>query len=773
MKNIKVESQNQLWSDIAIEQRHSIMTMVLQQSNQAVTILDKNGNVIYANSKFLNAGNKVIHEVIGKNWRSFVSVHSDLNKNSRDIHEIVFKEGKVWRGDVRNMTPSGEQIWQRVVITPIKDQRGSTDFIVYSSEDITKNKLAEIRLIENEKRFQLALENASEGLFDWNMKTGEAYFNQRYFVMLGYESDELAQNADAWIGLLHPEDKTLVDKTVEEYLSGKRKKHEITYRMRTKQGNWRWVVSRGGVVEWDAENNPVRMIGTHVDITDKIKAEESLKRSEALFRTTIESIPFDFFVLDKNQCYIIQNRVSRENWGDIIGKCPEIVAENEATLSLWKENNRKVLAGETIEGEVVVRVKGENRYFYNIISPIFDEESVTGILGINIDITDYKMMEDQLHHSEKMEAIGQLAGGIAHDFNNQLTGIMGYTDFIRYFNSNNPETITNSEAIKDIVQRAAALTSQLLAFARKGKFQSAPVDLHVIIKEVGDILFRSINKNIRIKQRLEALLPITLGDSSQIENALLNIAINARDAMEKGGELSFSTESVILTQNTLPHYHDQILPGSYVKITITDTGSGIESKVLSHLFEPFFTTKPPGKGTGMGLAAVYGTIQMHHGGINVYSKVGEGTSFELFFPVHTKKNNEKQQKQTSMPVEGEGRILYIEDEDAIRLATTQNLESLGYSVIACSTGDQAIEDYSENINKFDLMILDIVLPGIDGISVYQSMITFNPEIKVLFCSGYSPNDDIQQLMNQKNIGFIHKPYTIALLSGQIAEMLNQ
>jgi len=375
------------------------------------------------------------------------------------------------------------------------------------------------------------------------------------------------------------------------------------------------------------------------------------------------------------------------------------------------------------------------------------------------DIRGRKELELRIRQGEKMEAIGQLAGGIAHDFNNQLMGIMGYADLLSREVADDPDLAELVHNILLAVTRSAELTAQLLAFSRKGKYLSEPVDLHQIVREVANILAHSIDKRIKILHELHAARSHTIGDQSQLQSAVLNLALNARDAMPDGGTMMFTSENVELDNSFQSEHGFPISPGSYVKLTVTDTGTGMTAEVQSRIFEPFFTTKAKGKGTGLGLAAVYGTVKNHRGAIRIHSRPLMGSRLELFLPVGAETVESHRPREVDDPrVRQSAKIMVVEDEPQLRDVARRMLESLGYTVTTFASGDQAVSYFKAEHANVDLVILDMVMPVMSGRETFRLLREIEPNVKALLASGYSLDGDAQAILDDGVLGFIQKPY---------------
>jgi PAS domain S-box-containing protein len=388
------------------------------------------------------------------------------------------------------------------------------------------------------------------------------------------------------------------------------------------------------------------------------------------------------------------------------------------------------------------------------------------------DITDRLEMEKRLRQSEKMEAIGQLAGGIAHDFNNQLSGIVGGADILRQELRGQPRLAGLAQAILSAAKRSADLTQKLLAFARQGKYLAAPVDLHQIIEEVAQLLSRSIDKRIRIVTALEADPAFALGDPSQIENAILNLALNARDAMPVGGTLTFSTKIVDLDEAWCARSQFPVEPGRYVRVKVADTGVGISEEMQAHIFEPFFTTKEQGKGTGMGLAAVYGTVTNHDGAIEVVSRMGEGTEMKLYLPLATAPEPAPA-SVGALPSAGDfdASVLLVEDEDVVREVASEMLERLGCRVTTARDGKEAVALFGHCPNDFDVVVLDVVMPELSGRDTFAQLRALNPTIAAILASGYSLDGEVQGILDLGAAAFIQKPFRMAELEKVLSDVL--
>lgn len=417
-----------------------------------------------------------------------------------------------------------------------------------------------------------------------------------------------------------------------------------------------------------------------------------------------------------------------------------------------------------------LRRKNGDKIWVSIYLKSVNYKGDTATLVIMTDVTELKLIEEQLYQSQKMDSIGQLAGGVAHDFNNTLGGIIGASELLELKLKDRPDLLEFINLIKDSSNRASELTHQLLDFSRKEKICLNPMNMHDTVTKSVDILKRSIDKMIIIEQDLKANNPIIRGNVAQIQNAILNIALNARDAMPKGGTLTFKSHNKELSEQCCAKYNNKLTPGKYIIIEINDTGTGIPSEIREHIFEPFFTTKGSSKGTGLGLATVYKTIQNHNGLIDVISDEGIGTTFKLFLPTcHTDYDISENSDEV---IQGRGTILLADDEPIVRAVTEQLLNEIGYDIISAKNGDEAVRKYNENIDKIDLVILDMVMPEMNGPTCFNKIREINKDAKIIAISGFTREMVTDELLDKGLLGFIKKPINRIELSNVIAKSIN-
>ena len=471
-------------------------------------------------------------------------------------------------------------------------------------------------------------------------------------------------------------------------------------------------------------------------------------------------------ILDANDAFLTMTGLSR---GQAIGMSPEWFYNR--TIEWDQIQQGKTDEPEVLECDLLVAEQEGRRLEVTLRRLIIG--AMDCVLAVARDITERRRLENRLRQSEKMQAVGQLAGGIAHDFNNQLVGIVGFADLLRIKLEGQPDLIPYTDNILLSARRASDLTAHLLAFARKGRFLVMVVDLHDIINEVVALLERSIDKAILVNLDLGASPPTTLGDPTQLQNCFLNLALNARDAMPNGGEMRFSTKVVYLDEEYCRTNPQAISSGDYLEVRVSDTGVGMSSSVTERIFEPFFTTKEKEKGTGMGLAAVYGTVKNHRGTISVYSEEGQGTTFRVCLPLSVEAPSPRTTESDVLPEESfpAAHVLLVDDEEQVREITAEMLRSVGQRVSVCRNGREALELFRDSAKEIDLVILDMIMPIMGGSATFDALMKVAPSVRVLLSSGYSLDGEAQAILDRGARGFVQKPFLKTELLRAVREAL--
>ena len=519
------------------------------------------------------------------------------------------------------------------------------------------------------------------------------------------------------------------------------------------------------------ENNAINgLVYVFRDITEETKLKIEVEETEHLFKTFSDISPY-FLIIQRlsDNKYLMVNKAFADyvnlTENDIIDQTP---AELGREINEEDRKMFKILKNEGKLDNVIKTSKGKLKNNYILYSSrIVKYKDELCAFTVASDITEIRELQEQLSHAQKMDAIGQLAGGMAHDFNNIIGGMMGIIEMMLVKEYNPEEKIKYLQMLLNSGKRAAELTKKLLVFARKGKIDSSPVDVHRAISEAVALLERTINKKVKIQKDLNSEKYFTIGDYTQLMNVFLNMGINADHAMPDGGVLSYESRFVYLDENYCKNSMFEITKGDYLEIIIQDTGHGIEPDLINRIFEPFFTTKEKGKGTGLGLATVYGTVNQHHGAITVESKVNQGTSFKIYLPVMDAQINYHTNNEEISG--GTGTILVVDDEYIIQVMAKAVLENLGYTVMIANNGREAVDIYKYHNEKIDLVIMDMVMPEMNGKECFYELKKINQNVKVILSSGFTEENDLDDLKSSGLSGFIKKPYSTKEISKLISQ----
>ncbi len=500
--------------------------------------------------------------------------------------------------------------------------------------------------------------------------------------------------------------------------------------------------------------------------------EESSQKFKAVFEhspitVALTSLPDGAFS-EVNQAFIGMFGYSRE----------EAIGKTTVELGVWlHESYRNRFLKQLRDNgyvhnfETEMRRKNGEEFTVLFSGVLLEIAGKPSVLSAVMEITEQVRLQNQLHQSQKMDVVGQLAGGIAHDFNNMLAGIMAAAELLKIRMPSDEKNHKMVDTIIEATSRSADLTRELLTFSRKETAVANPVRINEVIAAVMSLLVRTIDKQIQLSARLDESNPVIMGDQTQLQNALLNLGVNARDAMPQGGELLFATVTKVLDEVACRSLGISLQPGCYLEIAVSDTGVGMTKSVMEHIFEPFFTTKAVGKGTGLGLAAVYGTVLSHHGELNVQSEPGVGSVFKIYLPLI--EEGKVPQAFNCEAVPGSGGVLLVDDEELLRDVGHEMLEDLGYTVFLAENGEQALEVYAANRGDISLVILDMIMPKMGGKEAFLKLREAAPELNVLFCSGFSHEGTGDELVGLGASGFIQKPYGRSELSRAVAEAMGR
>ncbi len=759
-----------------------LQSEILTNIDEGIVVIDSRRRVALWNRTAERLSGIPAREALGSELKDHRTCFW-LNPGEEQAAAEALSHAGVWRGEKRCTGPGGQQISLETTVSAMKDAGGALVGTLVVIRDVTERRREKELHDITERRLRGALKVGRMGYLDWDLSTDFILWSDETYRMYGVEPGPEPPTIDFTVGLVHPEDREFVQKHLEAVVQGKAE-YDIEHRMVRPDGRVITVHAQGEVSR-DAAGNPLRMLGTILDITEHKKAEEERRRSHELLKQVIASLDEAVLVVNQTERLIIEcNQTAEWMFGyrrkDLLGQSTRMLhVDNEMferflhemlasirSHGYWRSHfQMKRKTGVTFPAEFFVR-------------PIRDGNEGDVCVGIIRDLSESiraekekRELETQLVQAQKMEAIGQLAGGVAHDFNNLLTVINGYAAVtLGRLSSKDPlyEDITE---ILQAGQRAAALTQQLLAFSRKQIVQPRPLDLNQVVAEDENMLQRLLGEHIRLKVSLSPTPVCVLADPGQVQQVIINLVVNARDAVAQGGSVAIETGNVDL-DNEQASKTGWVMPGPYGTLTISDDGVGMDAETRARIFEPFFTTKEMGRGTGLGLSTVYGIVRQSNGAILVESELGRGTTFRIFLPIVEGTVVERASVESQpAALHGTETVLLVEDEREVRKLTGAMLRGFGYKVIEAANAGEAFLICEQAPDQIALMVTDVVMPGMTGWQLAERLQKMRPGMKVIYISGYADEELTKRGALQNGVHFVQKPFDPQTLAAKIRELL--
>jgi PAS domain S-box-containing protein len=769
-------------------------------------------SILAVSNAYLDATMSSREKIIGKRLLDIIAPASkhDLNQESEALLNSLDRVKSTGELDAMPIqrfpirTPNGELItkyWSSIN-SPILNQDKKVIFIIHRVEDVTEiisnegtflqgeNELEKFnfkttevilkaleqqkllsKLRASEERFKLVARISNDAIWDWNLLDDSIWWNNGMEKLFGFSMSTIEPNIKSWTNRIHPEDLERVERGIYAVINSENEYWTDEYRFAKSDGSYSLVEDRGIVIRSD-DGQPIRMVGGMTDITLKKADERKLKVQAGLLDQARDAI----IVRSLEHDILYWNKSAERLYG-----YTEVEAKGSKIQDLlYPDDDSEFIRATNIalsDGYWNGKITQSNKVGKKLTvdanwSLVRDDKGAPeAIFAINTDITEKIELEQRLLHAQKLESIGQLTGGIAHDFNNLLTVIIGNSQLLKDSFEESSKYHQLAQMILTAGDRGAELTQRLLAFARRQALEPKVVNVQESIVETIKLLNKTIGANVAIKFIRSMDLWNVFIDPGHLDSALMNLCLNARDAMPSGGNIVIETANVVLDDEYSGNSHE-VVAGEYVMLAVTDKGIGMSIETLTRAFEPFFTTKPKGRGTGLGLSMVYGFTKQSGGHIKIYSEVGHGTSVKLYLP---KANDGEKIQINSIPSHpnegGNERILLVEDDDLLRLHATQSLEELGYEVVAVSNGIEALEVLVKDV-RFDLLFTDVVMPGgLNGPELVAEVKKILPSLPVLFTSGYTENAILHHGKVDVGINLLHKPYRKQMLAKKIRETL--
>ena len=682
--------------------------------------------------------------------------------------------------ETRMRTKDGRIVAVEVSVAVMKDGDGR---LFSCFRDITSRKQAEAALQESALRVALATQSARLGVWDWDIEQNILNWDARMFDLFGVRPDQFTFCLQAWEKALHPGDREMARAAVQRAMV-QRTDLKTEFRVVRGDGEVRHIEAFGKL-QFDAGGVPRRMTGVNWDITERKALEEQLRQREERFRLLIENASDLINIISPLGIMLYQSPSSERTLGysaeEFIGHNAFDFIHPDDLLKVADAMQRGLSQpGTPVRVEYRFRRRdGVWLHFETVGKAIPPEAGVAAELWVLInsrDVTESRKLGEQLRQSQKMEAIGRLSGGVAHDFNNLLTVIQGRVSILQTSPRLPAELAGSAQEIARAAERAANLTRQLLAFSRQQVMQTLELDFNDTVANLTSMLHRVLGEDIRMQFEYAPQPLLIQADSGMMEQVLLNLVVNARDAMPGGGRLRIETLAVQLSESEAMR-HPKASEGSFVCLRVTDTGGGIAPEIIPRIFDPFFTTKDVGKGTGLGLATVYGIVEQHRGWVTVESEVGYGTTFHVFLPQITKTIQSAIQSVPAEPVAptpsgGPETILLVEDEESVRDLMQTILTRQGYRVMEASSGPSALEVWKDNRTSIDLLLTDLVMPdGLNGQHLARRLLVDNPKLKVIYTSGYRAECD--EVLLKEGVNFLPKPFHPRALGEMVRTLLDR
>ena len=735
-----------------------------------VFIIDKEHKVVRINKTMANRLKVKPEEAVGR--PCYALCHGLDAPHPFCPHDQMMIDGKPHEVEVSEPHLQGTFF---ISASPLYDENGLLAGSVHVAKDITDRKLIEEKLKESEKLYRTLFESAGDSIYLVQLEGDRAgkivSTNHAAAEVHGYTREELLKMTI--MDLDYGEDKIKASGRFSRVLKGEIVREEVTH-----------VRKDGSTFPLEINSRLVELGGRRLaysidrDIAERKRAEAALKASEERMRTLIELSPIGIRVAKKGLYVYVNPATVRmfgyENADEIIGLPVEsLYVPEEQELVRKLVADRSTGAGLRPHYEATGLTKDGKRINLSVWVTLVDFEGERSTLAFLVDMTNEKSLRKQLIQAQKMESLGALAGGVAHDFNNLLQVVLGYSELLISSGKLDERTVTDLNRINHAAKDGAELARRLLTFSRKGELNRIPINLNEQVEKLKGMLERTIPKMIEIRLGLNADPATVTADPTQIDQVLLNLAVNARDAMPNGGKLNIETSNVALDEEEC-RLHVGSRPGNCVLLTVSDTGVGMDHQTLEQIFEPFFTTKSEGKGTGLGLSIVYGVVKRHDGFVQCFSEPGKGTTFKIYFPAMAESSiREVESAQSGMPQRGNETILLVDDEEFVLDLGVKFLSRAGYTTITARNGREAIEIFKRDKDRISLVILDLIMPEMGGLQCLEEMKRIEPSAKVLIASGFAVEESEKEIIESFAKGFVSKPYQVNRILDAVRKAIDE
>jgi PAS domain S-box-containing protein len=775
MKAIREEKEQ---AEKALRENERYFRSMIHNLHEDILVVDRDYRITDVNNLFLITADRKREDVVGSLCYEILhSLDEPCDNQGKGCPMLrVFATGVPSRARHQHVRDGGLESWVDILYSPLKDDEGNVTHIIEAVRDLTDLVEMEEALRKSEKRFRNLVETTSDWVWEVDENAVYTYVSPKIRDLLGYEPEEILGKTPFDL-MLQEEARRVTDRF--DSIIASREPFECLENTNLHKDGRHVILETSGVPIFDAEGRFCGYRGMDRDITERKLAENALHESEEKYRLLVANANDAIFIA-QDEVTKFPNPQTEELVGysaEELAKIPFVDLIHSEEREMVHDRHLKRMRGEEFHPSTysfrIIPKSGEELWVQLNATPI-TWEGRPATLNFLRDITQEKKLETQLLQSQKMEAIGTLAGGVAHDFNNLLTTIMGNSHMALMDLDKDSPLREEIEGIKEAGERATSLTRQLLAFSRKQVFQPKVLVLNEVLANIEKMLARLIGEHIELEIIPCPGLYRTKVDPGQIEQVIMNLAVNSRDAMPRGGKLIIETAKVDLCENYFRDHAVEAQPGPYVMLAVSDTGIGMDEEIRSHIFEPFYTTKEKGRGTGLGLSTVYGIVKQSGGFIWTYSEPGQGTTFKIYLPSVEEDvvSEEKEITQTD-EMKGSETILVVEDDDMLRKIAQKALQLYAYRVLEAKEGVEALRVCEEHQGPIHLILTDVVMPGMGGRELAEQLQSLRPEIKVLYMSGYTDDAIVHHGVLAPGVNFIEKPFLPEALAKKVREVLDR
>jgi PAS domain S-box-containing protein len=747
-----------------------------------VCLLDSSGKILSVSESIHNILGFAAHAVIGQSCHTLMA-QDDFDELLRRMGTLAHMQQPLeiatrWRHG------NGTTVYLNLSVSAALEN----DQVLFVGRNVTPLREVELALRASEERYRLAGSAAHDILWDWDLVAHRFTWGEALLARTGHDPDQVDSSDTWWIAQVHPDDRARVRVSVQAALNGDSDRWSDEYRLCCADNTYIYVIDRGLIVR-DAAGQAMRMVGSMVDITELRAAQEALRESDLRYRLLAQAtndVVWDWDLVTQeimvsDNVYAVFQYAAQELHFEPGWWSSRIHPEDSAHV---KSSLDEAIAGTVDVWTANYRFRQGDGSYATVLDRGYIMRDAGGaarrMIGSMFDLTPYRTVKRQLEesqvrleHAQKMEAVGRLAGGVAHDFNNLLTVIGSYGDLAYHKLAEGDPVRRYIGQIRNATATAAVLTRQLLALSRRQALQPKIINLNALVEEVGTMVRSIIGPHIQMRIHQDPELGQVEADDGQLHQVLLNLVVNAKDAMPEGGVLILETRNFLVTESHA-RQNPQLTPGSYIRLTVADSGIGMDQATLTRIFEPFFTTKPSGVGTGLGLATVYGIVQQSHGSITVYSEVGCGTTFHVYLPRVDKVDVHQGDDETEHVVAGGAEtILLVEDETPVRELVKLLLQEAGYRVLSAAGPHEALAMERDYHGPIDLLLTDVVMPHMNGHLLAGELLRRRPTIRIVYMSGYTEDVMQYQHLLDVDVRLIEKPFAPSDVLRAVRQVLDQ